>query len=371
MIPVMVSGGVALAVSLFGTPLFIRMLVRKQYGQFIREDGPTSHHVKRGTPTMGGVVIIVAMLVGYAVANVVSFLRNDGLAPMSVSGLLLIFLIVGLGLVGFADDFTKISKERSLGLSPIAKIVGQGGVGIVFSFLVLQFPNAHGVRPATMSISFLRDTGLNLALGATAVGILLFMIWANFLITAWSNAVNLTDGLDGLATGISMFVFGAYVLITLWQLNQDCQNLVVESARCYTTRDPLDLAIVTAAIVGACLGFLWWNASPAQIFMGDTGSLALGGALAGLSILTRTELLAVIIGGMFVVIVASSVIQIGFFKISGGKRVFRMAPLHHHFELAGWKEITIVIRFWLIAAVFAAVGLAIFYAQWVSSEPVG
>lgn len=372
MIPVMVSGGVALAIALFGTPLFIRFLVRKQYGQFIREDGPTSHHVKRGTPTMGGVVIIVAMLVGYAVANVVSFLRN-GLAPLSVSGLLLIFLIVGLGFVGFADDFTKISKERSLGLSPLAKIIGQGGVGIVFSFLVLQFPNANGIRPATMSVSFLRDTGVNLALWGTAIGVLLFMIWANFLITAWSNAVNLTDGQDGLATGISIFVFGAYVLITLWQFNNDCQNVLnplAGGAGCYTTRDPLDLAILTSAIVGACVGFLWWNASPAKIFMGDTGSLALGGALAGLSILTRTELLAVIIGGMFVIIVASSVIQIGFFKISGGKRVFRMAPLHHHFELAGWKEITITIRFWLVAAVFAAVGLAIFYGQWISSGPV-
>lgn len=369
MIPVMVSGGVALAVALFGTPLFIRFLVRKQYGQFIREDGPTSHHVKRGTPTMGGVVIIVAMLLGYAVANVVSFLRN-GIAPLSVSGLLLIFLIVGLGLVGFADDFTKISRERSLGLTPIAKIVGQGSVGIIFSFLVLQFPNASGVRPATMAISFLRDTGLNLALWGTAIGVLLFMLWANFLITAWSNAVNLTDGLDGLATGISIFVFAAYVLITMWQFNNDCQLPTANQASCYTTRDPLDLAILTAAIVGALLGFLWWNASPAQIFMGDTGSLALGGALAGLSILTRTELLAVIIGGMFVVIVASSVIQIGFFKLTGGKRVFRMAPLHHHFELAGWKEITIVIRFWLIAAVFAAVGLAIFYARWVSSGPI-
>ena len=341
MIPVLISGGIAIAVSLFGTPLFIKFLVRKQYGQFIRQDGPTSHHTKRGTPTMGGVVIIAATLVGYFFANLVSYWRT-GSTP-SVSGLLLLFLMVGLGLVGFADDFTKISRQRSLGLSPWAKIIGQGSVGI----------------------SFIRDTGISLAFAGSAVAVLLFVIWANFLVTAWSNAVNLTDGLDGLATGVSIFAFGAYVLVTMWQFNQSCGN-VLAGPRCYETRDPLDLAIATAAIVGACLGFLWWNASPAKIFMGDTGSLALGGALAGLSILTRTELLAPIIGGMFVVIVASSVIQIGFFKVSGGKRVFRMAPLHHHFELVGWQEVTIVIRFWLISAVFAAVGLGVFYAEWIN-----
>ncbi|HCX86307.1 MAG TPA: phospho-N-acetylmuramoyl-pentapeptide-transferase [Micrococcales bacterium] len=364
MIPVMVSGGVALAVALFGTPLFIRFLVRRQYGQFIRQDGPTAHYTKRGTPTMGGVVILAATLLGYFVANFVSFLRT-GSTP-SVSGLLLLFLMVGLGMVGFADDFTKISKQRSLGLSPIAKILGQGGVGVVFALLALQLPNSFGQTPASTGISFIRDLNLDLAMWGSVIGLLLFVVWANFLVTAWSNAVNLTDGLDGLATGVSIFVFGAYVLVTMWQFNQSCQR-VLAGPRCYDVRDPLDLAIVTAAIVGACVGFLWWNASPAKIFMGDTGSLALGGALAGLSILTRTELLAVVIGGMFVVIVASSVIQIGFFKISGGRRVFRMAPLHHHFELLGWAEITIVIRFWLIAAVFAAIGVSIYYAEWIAS----
>lgn len=371
MISVLVAGGTGLVLSLFGTPLFIRFLVRRQYGQFIRQDGPTAHYTKRGTPTMGGLVIIAATLLGYVVAHIVAMVRSDaepseyftGGGGPSASGLLLLFLMVGLGMVGFADDFTKISRQRSLGLTPMAKILGQGGVGIVFSILVLQFPNSHGTTPASTSISFIRDTGLDLAFAGALVGVLLFMLWANLLVTAWSNAVNLTDGLDGLATGISLFVFGAYVLLTVWQWNQSCEAAV--RAGCYATRDPLDLAIVTAAIVGALLGFLWWNGSPAQIFMGDTGSLALGGALAGLSILTRTELLAVIIGGMFVVIVASSVIQIGYFKISRGKRVFRMAPLHHHFELAGWQEITIVIRFWLIAAVFAAVGMAVFYAEWV------
>ncbi len=198
------------------------------------------------------------------------------------------------------------------------------------------------------------------------VGLILFVIWANFLITAWSNAVNLTDGLDGLATGVSIIVFGAYVIVCIWQLNQSCQRLAAAGPRCYEVRDPQDLAIVAAAIAGACIGFLWWNASPAKIFMGDTGSLALGGALAGISILSRTEILAAIIGGLFVVIVMSDVIQIGFFKLTG-KRVFKMAPLHHHFELSGWGEVTIVIRFWLIAGLFAALGMGVFYAEWVAT----
>ena len=363
MIPVIVSGGLALALSLFGTPLFIKFLVKKQYGQFIRQDGPTSHHTKRGTPTMGGVVIIVATVLGYFGASLVGYFRT-GVGP-SVSALLLLFLMVGLGLVGFADDFTKITKQRSLGLSPIAKILGQGGVGIAFTLLALQFPNADGQTPASLNVSFVRDTALNLAFAGPVIGMLLFVVWGNFLITAWSNAVNLTDGLDGLATGASIFVFGAYILVTMWQFNQSCHS-VASNVGCYTTRDPLDLAVVTAAIVGACVGFLWWNASPAKIFMGDTGSLALGGALAGLTILTRTELLGAIIGGLFVVIVASVVIQVGFFKLSGGKRVFRMTPVDPHFELKDRQEVTIVIRFWLISAVFAAIGSAIFYGEWLT-----
>jgi phospho-N-acetylmuramoyl-pentapeptide-transferase len=272
--------------------------------------------------------------------------------------------MTGLGIVGFLDDFTKIRKQRSLGLTARAKIIGQGAVGIAFAVLALQFPNEHGRTPASTRISFLRDTNLDLAFAGATVGLILFVIWANFLITAWSNAVNLTDGLDGLATGVSLIVFGSYVLVGIWQLNQSCQRLASAGPSCYETRDPQDLAIVAAAVVGACFGFLWWNASPAKIFMGDTGSLALGGALAGLSILTRTEFLALIIGGLFVIIVLSDVIQIGFFKMTG-RRVFKMAPLHHHFELSGWGEVTIVIRFWLIAGLFAALGIGIFYAEWV------
>ena len=348
-----------MVIALLGTPLFIRFLVRKQYGQFIRQDGPTAHFTKRGTPTMGGVVIIGATLLGW-VGGLVATQKMP-----SASAVLVMFLMTGLGLVGFLDDFIKISRQRSLGLRARWKILGQGLVGVTFAVAALQFHNDEFRTPASTNISFIRDTKLDLAFWGVTVGILLFIVWANFLITAWSNAVNLTDGLDGLATGVSLIVFGAYVIVGVWQNNQSCQVLATAGPRCYETRDPLDLAVVAAAIVGACFGFLWWNASPAKIFMGDTGSLALGGALAGLSILTRTEVLAAIIGGLFVLEVMSDVIQIGFFKLTG-KRVFKMAPLHHHFELSGWGEVTIVIRFWIIAGLFVALGVGIFYAEWVS-----
>ncbi len=356
---VLISGGLALVLSLLGTPLFIRFLVKKQYGQFIRQDGPTAHFTKRGTPTMGGVVIILATLLGWGGASLVT-----GNLP-SASAVLLLFLMTGLGVVGFLDDFIKISRQRSLGLSARWKIVGQGLVGVGFAVAALQFPNENFRTPASTQVSFIRDTGIDLAFAGMTLGLVLFVLWANFLITAWSNAVNLTDGLDGLATGVSLIVFGAYVIVCVWQSNQTCQSILTVGPRCYETRDPLDLAVVAAAITGACFGFLWWNASPAKIFMGDTGSLALGGALAGLSILSRTEILAAIIGGLFVLVVLSDVIQIGSFKMTG-KRVFKMAPLHHHFELSGWGEVTIVIRFWIIAGLFVAAGIGVYYAEWVA-----
>jgi len=356
---VLVSGGTAMVLALFGTPLFIRFLVRRQYGQFIRQDGPTAHFTKRGTPTMGGVVILAAALLGYLAA-----VLTTGATP-TASAVLVLFLMTGLGVVGFLDDFIKISRQRSLGLSPWAKILGQGVVGIVFSVAALQFPNERFRTPASTRVSFIRDTNIDLAFAGATLGVILFVVWANFLITAWSNAVNLTDGLDGLATGVSLIVFGAFVLVSVWQFNQSCQFLSSAGPRCYETRDPMSIAIVAAAITGALFGFLWWNASPARIFMGDTGALALGGALAGLSIVSRTEVLTAIIGGMFVLVALSDVIQIGFFKLTG-RRVFKMAPLHHHFELSGWGEVTIVIRFWLIAGIFVALGVGIFYAEWVA-----
>jgi phospho-N-acetylmuramoyl-pentapeptide-transferase len=175
--------------------------------------------------------------------------------------------------------------------------------------------------------------------------------------------VNLADGLDGLATGASVMVFAAYVLVGVWQFGNSCA--INPIAKCYEVRDPLDLAVVAAAVMGACFGFLWWNASPAKIFMGDTGSLALGGALAGLAVLSRTELLLVLLGGLFVLITVSVIVQVGFFKLTG-RRVLRMAPLQHHFELKGWGEVTIVIRFWIIAGLCVAAGLSVFYAEWIT-----
>ncbi|MBP6996465.1 MAG: phospho-N-acetylmuramoyl-pentapeptide-transferase [Phycicoccus sp.] len=356
MIAVLVAAVVSLIIALFGTPMFIRLLVKRGYGQFIRDDGPTSHHTKRGTPTMGGAVIVSASLLAYASAHLVLWSKP------TISGLLVLFLMTGLGLVGFLDDFIKISKQRSLGLRSREKLAGQALVGVLFAILALQFPNDAYRTPASTRISFVRDTNLDLAFVGPILGILLFILWANLMISGWSNGVNLTDGLDGLATGASTMVFAAYILIGIWQFNQNCQTN--PGPNCYEVRDPHDLAIVAASLMGACFGFLWWNAAPAKIFMGDTGSLALGGAMAGLSITTRTDLLMVILGGLFVAITLSVVIQVGSFKLTG-KRVFRMAPLQHHFELLGWQEVTIVIRFWIIAGLCAALGLGVFYAEWV------
>src|SRR5690625_523631 len=208
--------------ALLGTHPFIRWLTKRNYGQFIRQDGPTAHYTKRGTPTMGGVVMIIAAIVGMAAG----FLIAE--RPPSASVWLALFLMVGLGVVGFLDDFIKITRQRSLGLKARWKILGQGIVGIVFSVLALQFPNDRFRTPASTHISFTRDLGLDLAVWGAGIGLVLFVIWSNFLITAWSNAVNLTDGLDGLATGASMLVFGAYVLLTIWQANQSCQILSLD-----------------------------------------------------------------------------------------------------------------------------------------------
>lgn len=362
MTAIFTSAAVGLLLTLLGTPLLIRFLERREYGQFIRQDGPQQHFTKRGTPTMGGLVIIVTTVLGYAVANLVE------LRVPRASGVLLVFLIVGMGMIGFVDDFAKISQQRSLGLRAWQKIVGQAVIGIVFSVVALFFADRNGLTPASTRISFARDSNLDLAFAGATIGLILFVVWSNFLITAWSNAVNLTDGLDGLAAGSSAMVFGAYTLIGVWQTNQSCTygHPDTVATLCYQTRDPRDLAMVAAALMGSCFGFLWWNASPAKIFMGDTGSLALGGAVAGLSILTRTEFLAVILGGLFLAEVLSVGLQVLSFKTTG-RRVFRMAPLHHHFELGGWTEVNVVIRFWIIAGACVVVGLGLFYAEYLVS----
>ncbi|GAA1523479.1 phospho-N-acetylmuramoyl-pentapeptide-transferase [Nocardioides humi] len=351
---ILLGGGIALLISLLGTRVVINLFTQWGYGQEIRDDGPTSHHTKRGTPTMGGVVIILAAVIGYFAAKLIT------MTTPSASALLLLFLFVGMGLVGFLDDFIKISKQRSLGLRSKAKMAGQTVIALVFGWLALSpmLEDENGRTPASEKVSFLRE----LDWFVLPMVLALVLIW--LFVAGFSNAVNLTDGLDGLAAGASVMVFGAYTLVNIWQSNQFCQE--EPSATCYNVRDPLDLAIIAAAITGAAFGFLWWNASPARIFMGDTGSLALGSALAGFAILTRTELLLVILGGLFVLETVSVMLQVGFFKLTKGKRIFRMAPIHHHFEMLGWEQVTVVIRFWIITGLFVATGLGIFYAEWVS-----
>ena len=351
---ILLAGGLSLVLTLVGTRYAIRVLASHGYGQLIRDDGPTTHHTKRGTPTMGGLVIVLATVLAYFAAELFT-----GREP-SASALLLLFLFVGLGTVGFLDDYIKIARQRSLGLRSRAKFIGQTVIALVFGWLAISpwSEDERGETPAGHTISFIRDSN---RITLPAILLVLF-IW--LLIAGSSNAVNLTDGLDGLAAGASVMTFGAYTIVNIWQNNQWCGRAT--GPRCYEVRDPLDLAVVAAAITGACFGFLWWNASPAKIFMGDTGSLALGGALAGFAVLTRTEFLLALLGGLFVIQTLSVILQVGFFKATKGKRLFRMAPLHHHFEMLGWEEITVVIRFWLIAGIFVATGLGVFYAEWVA-----
>ncbi len=352
---ILAAGAISLIGTLLGTRFAIRFLVRRGYGQFIRDDGPTSHHTKRGTPTMGGAVIILSVWLAYILAHLLTW------TPPTASGVLALGLFAGLGLVGLADDWIKISRARSLGLKAWVKLALQGVVAVAFAIGAFSFPDKRGLTPASTFISALRD------LPWAQLPIWLAVIWIVFLVAAWSNAANLTDGLDGLATGAAAMVFAAYAIVNIWQYNQWCA-LASIGPQCYEARDPYDLALVSIALAGGCFGFLWWNASPAKIFMGDTGSLAIGGALAALSILTRTELLMAVVAGLFVIITASVVLQVGWFKLSGGKRLFKMAPLQHHFELLGWKEVTITIRFWIICGLFVGVGLGLFYAEWVVGQ---
>ena len=236
------------------------------------------------------------------------------------------------------------------------KLLGQASVATIFGVLGIRFADSFSLTPISYYLSGVRETSLYL-------GPILAVAWVVLMVMSASNGVNLTDGLDGLATGASVMTFLAFILIGVWEFGQGCA--INAGVGCYQVRDPLDLAVLAAAFAGSCTGFLWWNASPAKIFMGDTGSLALGGALAGLAATLRVELLLIPLGGLFVIITMSVVIQTLYFKISGGKRVFKMAPLQHHFELLGWGEVTIVIRFWIIAGLSVAFGLGLFYAQWV------
>jgi phospho-N-acetylmuramoyl-pentapeptide-transferase len=350
---ILFAGTFSTLFSFIFTPVLIKILTKQQIGQSIRDDGPKSHHSKKGTPTMGGIVFIFSSVISYFLSHILTGV------PVSTSALLVIGLMLGLGIVGFIDDFIKVTRKQSLGLRAFQKLIGQAIVAAIFAYFGLKFKDSYGLTPISYNLSTVRDTSIKL-------GMALVILWVIFLVLGTSNSVNLADGLDGLASGAAIMTFVAFIVIGVWEFNQSCAGSA--SISCYQVRDPLDMASMAAAMAGACAGFLWWNASPARIFMGDVGSLALGGAIAGLAITLRVQLLLIALGGLFVLIALSVILQVGYFKLSGGKRIFKMAPLQHHFELLGWGEVTIVIRFWIISGLSVAAGLGIFYAQWVVSQ---
>ncbi len=356
MTQILLAAGMALVVALLLTPVLIQVFTRLGLGQPIRDEAPKSHQRKRGTPTMGGLAILTAIWASYLGTTLVG-LALGGEGP-TASGLLVLGLATALGAVGFADDYIKLRRARNLGLNKRAKSAGQLIAAVLFGTLALHFRNADGLTPGSAELSYVRD------IAAFILPPVVFVLFCIIVVSAWSNAVNLTDGLDGLAAGAMAMVTAAYVLITFWQFRNTCA--VVPGPGCYQVRDPLDLALVAAATAGACIGFLWWNAAPAKIIMGDTGSLALGGIIAGLSVTSRTEILAIILGALFVAEVTSVVIQVISFRATG-RRVFRNSPLHHHFELMGWPETTLTIRFWLITAIACGLGIALFYGEWLTA----
>ena len=339
---ILVAGVIGLITALLGTPIAVRVFRRRGWGQLIREEGPKAHYEKHGTPTMGGLVILLGAVLGYVFGH----LGRGGITKPEDSGILAIGTIVALGLLGFIDDFIKIRKSRSLGLHSRAKFLGQLLIAIIFGILAV-----HVVDIGT-DLSLFRSTALNLGI--------FFYVWVFLMIAASSNGVNLTDGLDGLAVGSAAQVFGAFVVIAFWQFRH---KIFYDLSA--TGSDPFELALVAAALFGACAGFLWWNTAPAKIFMGDTGSLMLGGAMAVLAILLNTQLLLILLGGLYVVETLSVMLQVATFKQTG-KRIFLMAPIHHHFELAGWAEYTVIVRFWVLSGLSVAFGLGLFYADFLS-----
>lgn len=317
-------------------PIWIKFLRSRLIGQQVRADGPESHLVKQGTPTMGGVIMLIAMLLVVLL-----------LAEPTVEVALILIAVLLTGALGLFDDVSKVVKERSLGLTPKAKLIGQF---LISTFFVLAAVNWLGVPP-TVTIPFVYTFDLGILTTtlpfSTPTGDFsipwLYVIFVDILLMGMSNATNLTDGLDGLAAGTTMIV------------------MLVMAAICFHS-DLLEASIVAAAIAGCCIGFLWFNAYPADIFMGDTGSLALGTALGCLAIVSKTEFCSLIIGGIFVIEALSVMIQVLYFKRTR-KRIFLMAPLHHHFEKKGWSEVKVVVRFWIIAAALAASGFCLYFAQ--------
>lgn len=341
MIALGIAGSLGFLICVFGTPILIRMLRRREMGQQIRDDGPFAHpHTdKAGTPTMGGVAIVVAVTIAYLVAHV----RTEQL-KFSRVGIILMFLIIGFSVVGFIDDYLSLRRGRNTGLRMRGKTGGQLLVAGGFIILALQWVNV------STDLSFTR--AIDLRLGTT-----LWIFLALIVIYGTSNAVNLTDGLDGLAAGSAMLVFLAFTVVCFWEFRHPVEYGIGSAAA-------VDLAIIAAALAGACGGFLWWNAAPARIFMGDTGSLALGAAMAGLALLSETVLLLPILGGLYVIETLSVIAQVISFR-GFGRRVLRMAPIHHHFEVGGMPEFTVLIRLWLFSGACVALGLGIFYADFI------
>ena len=349
MIRLLIAAAVSLLVSLFGTKFLIHSLTRRRIGQHIREDGPKDHLRKSGTPTMGGLAIVGGAFAGYVGSNLYRGIYTR-------TGLVVMGTIVGCGLVGFLDDWIKIRRARNLGLTKRTKAGGQLVVAVVFAVLMVRYAQVH------TTLSFTRWNSLGIDLGPWLWG-LMAVLW----IVGSTNAVNLTDGLDGLAAGSSGLGFAAYTVIAFWQF----RHLDI-----YQVPHALDLAVIAVSMLGGCIGFLWWNAAPANIFMGDAGALALGGAFATLSLATETDLLLPLLGGLFVMETVSVIGQVTVYKTTKKlrgqpRRLFRMAPVHHHFELCGWPETKVVIRFWIIAALCTALALGLFYADFISTGAVG
>jgi phospho-N-acetylmuramoyl-pentapeptide-transferase len=333
----LLAGGVALFVAMLATPLLINWLRARGIGQQIREDGPERHLTKAGTPTMGGVALIGAAMSGWLVSHVY--------ATFTTRGIVAVVTVTAAAGIGLVDDWIKVHRQRSLGLNKRAKAGAQLVVALAFAIVCVTWLKVD------THLSFTRYTSLNLDLGKVG-----WVIFAVLVIVGCSNAVNLTDGLDGLAAGSSTFSFAAFTVIGFYQFKH---------FNIYGNPAPLDEAALATAMIGGCAGFLWFNAAPARIFMGDTGSLGIGTAIATLALLENVDLLLPIIGGLFVLETLSVIIQVGSFRMFR-RRVFRMAPIHHHFELLGWPETTVIIRFWILAGLFTALALGAFYADFLS-----
>lgn len=361
MIALIIGILVSLVVTIVGTPLLIRLVHKLHYGQYIRQDGPQSHQVKRGTPTLGGVVINLAIVCGWLASAIYRHIVSG--EAFSLSAMLVLFAMLSMGVLGFIDDFAKVRKKQNEGLSVAGKFIGQFIFATLYAVLALIIPTRSGFPSAQAGMSFIEEPFFSFEFAGKIVATILFVVWVNFLMTAWTNAVNLTDGLDGLATGSSMIAFAGYGVIAFWE-SYHLKGAGHEGFA-YAVSDPLDLTIIALCAAVACFGFLWYNSNPATIFMGDTGSLALGGLFAAMSIATHTEFLAIIVGGLYVIEALSDVIQVGYFKLTH-KRVFKMAPIHHHFELLGWTEGKVVVRFWMVELIFVLVGLVVFYGDWVA-----